>query len=148
MHISLDTLDNGLPVILIDTKAFPSITTMVMVGAGSRYENKKNNGIAHFFEHMAFKGSKKYQDAFTISSTIDRLGGVFNAFTSKDHTGYWVKAPNTHFEKVIDVLSDMILHPKLLPDEINREKGVIVEEINMYEDMPSRKVSDIHDDLL
>lgn len=148
MHISLTKLDNGLPVILIDTKAFPSITTMVLVGAGSRYENKKNNGIAHFFEHMAFKGSKKYQDAFTISSTIDRLGGVFNAFTSKDHTGYWVKAPNTHFEKVIDVLSDMILHPKLLQEEIDREKNVIVEEINMYEDMPSRKVSDIFDDLL
>lgn len=148
MQISLHKLDNNLPVILIDTKAFPSITTMILVGAGSRYENKKNNGIAHFFEHMAFKGSETYPDAFTISSTIDRLGGVFNAFTSKDHTGYWVKSPNTHFEKVIDVLSDMILHPKLLQEEIDREKGVIVEEINMYEDMPSRKVSDIFDDLL
>ncbi len=148
MNISVHKLENGLPVILIDTKAFPSVTTMVLVGAGSRYEDKINNGIAHFFEHMAFKGSKTYPDAFTISSTIDRLGGVFNAFTSKDHTGYWVKAPNTHFEKVIDVLSDMILHPKLLQEEIDREKGVIVEEINMYEDMPSRKVSDIFDDLL
>ncbi len=148
MHISLDTLENGLPVILIDTKAFPSITTLLLVGAGSRYEQQENNGIAHFFEHMAFKGSAKYQDAFTISSTIDRLGGVFNAFTSKDHTGYWIKAPNTHFEQVIDVLSDMVLHPKLLQEEIDREKGVIVEEINMYEDMPARKVSDIYDDLL
>ncbi len=148
MNISVHKLENGLPVILIDTKAFPSVTTMVLVGAGSRYEDKVNNGIAHFFEHMAFKGSKTYPDAFTISSTIDRLGGVFNAFTSKDHTGYWVKAPNSHFEKVIDVLSDMILHPKLLQEEIDREKGVIVEEINMYEDMPSRKVSDIFDDLL
>ncbi len=148
MKIFVHKLENGLPVILIDTKAFPSVTTMVLVGAGSRYEDKVNNGIAHFFEHMAFKGSKTYPDAFTISSTIDRLGGVFNAFTSKDHTGYWVKAPNSHFEKVIDVLSDMILHPKLLQEEIDREKGVIVEEINMYEDMPSRKVSDIFDDLL
>ncbi|HRN70099.1 MAG TPA: pitrilysin family protein [Candidatus Woesebacteria bacterium] len=148
MHISIHKLENGLPVILINTKAFPSVTTMVLVGAGSRYENTKNNGIAHFFEHMAFKGSKTYPDAFTISSTIDRLGGVFNAFTSKDHTGYWVKAPNSHFGKVIDVLSDMILHPKLLQEEIDREKNVIVEEINMYEDMPSRKVSDIFDDLL
>ncbi len=148
MTISVKTLENGLPVILIDTKAFPSVTTLVLVGAGSRYEDQKNNGIAHFFEHMAFKGSAKYKDAFTISSTIDRLGGVFNAFTAKDHTGYWVKAPNDHFPEVIDVLSDMILHPLLLPEEIEREKGVIVEEINMYEDMPSRKVSDIFDDLL
>jgi predicted Zn-dependent peptidase len=148
MQISIKKLQNGLPVILIDTKAFPSVTTMVLVGAGSRYETKENSGIAHFFEHMAFKGSEIYPDAFTISSTIDRLGGVFNAFTSKDHTGYWVKAPNSHFEKVIDVLSDMILHPKLLQEEIDREKNVIVEEINMYEDMPSRKVSDVFDELL
>ncbi len=148
MTITTETLPNGLPVILIDTKAFPSITTLVLVGAGSRYENKENNGIAHFFEHMAFKGTTKYPNSFAISSMIDRLGGVFNAFTSKDHTGYWVKAPNDHFPEVIDVLSDMILNPLLIPEEIEREKGVIVEEINMYEDMPSRKVSDIFDDLL
>lgn len=148
MQIFVKKLQNGLPVILIDTKAFPSVTTMLLIGAGSRYETKENNGIAHFFEHMAFKGSEIYPDAFTISSTIDRLGGVFNAFTSKDHTGYWVKAPNSHFEKVADVLADMVLHPKLLQEEIDREKNVIVEEINMYEDMPSRKVSDIFDELL
>src|SRR3989338_1820191 len=102
MTITTETLPNGLPVILIDTKAFPTITTLVLVGAGSRYENKENNGIAHFFEHMAFKGTAKYPNSFAISSMIDRLGGVFNAFTSKDHTGYWVKAPNHHFPEVID----------------------------------------------
>ena len=127
MTITTETLPNGLPVILIDTKAFPSITTLVLVGAGSRYENKENNGIAHFFEHMAFKGTTKYPNSFAISSMIDRLGGVFNAFTSKDHTGYWVKAPNDHFPEVIDVLSDMILNPLLIPEEIEREQGVIVE---------------------
>ena len=112
------------------------------------HENKKNNGIAHFFEHMAFKGAKKYPTSFDISSTIEGIGGAFNAFTSKDHTGYWVKAPKEHFESVLDVMSDMILHPLLVPEEIEREKGVIIEEINMYEDMPARKVSDIFDEVI
>ncbi|NTU46072.1 insulinase family protein [Candidatus Roizmanbacteria bacterium] len=142
------TLPNGLQIILIDTKSFPTITTLLLVGAGSRYEDKKNNGIAHFFEHMAFKGSSKYANSFVISSTIEGLGGAFNAFTSKDHTGYWIKATASHFPTVVDVLSDMVLHPLLLEEEINREKGVIVEEINMYEDMPSRKVSEIFETLL
>lgn len=148
MKTQLTTLPNGLRIILIDTNAFPSLTTLLLVGAGSRYENEKNNGIAHFFEHMAFKGTKTYPTSFTISSVIEGLGGVFNAFTSKDHTGYWVKATSDHFDQVIDVLSDMILNPLLLTEEIEREKGVIKEEINMYEDMPARKVSDIFEELL
>lgn len=141
-------ISNGLPVIFVDTEAFPSVTTMILVGAGSRYESKENNGIAHFFEHMAFKGSKKYPTAFDISSKIEGLGGAFNAFTAKDHTGYYVKAPVAHFEEVADVLADMLLHSKLESQEIEREKNVIVEEINMYEDMPARKVSDLFDELI
>lgn len=141
-------LENGLKVIFVDTKTFPTITTLLLVGAGSRYENEKNNGIAHFFEHMAFKGSKKYANSFVISSTIEGKGGVFNAFTSKDHTGYWIKSTNEHFPTVIDVISDMVLNPKLDPEEIEREKGVISEEINMYEDMPQRKVGEIFEGLL
>ncbi|MEK7633902.1 MAG: pitrilysin family protein [Patescibacteria group bacterium] len=148
MHPQTYTLKNGLQVIFIDTKIFPTLTTLLLVGAGSRYENEKNNGIAHFFEHMAFKGSKKYPNSFAISSTVEGLGGVFNAFTSKDHTGYWIKATNEHFITAIDVLSDMIQTPKLLTEEIEREKGVIKEEINMYEDMPQRKVGEIFETLL
>ncbi len=148
MNPQLTTLKNGLKVLLIDTNSFPSLTTILLVGAGSRYENEKNNGIAHFFEHMAFKGSKKFPNSFTISSTIEGLGGVFNAFTSKDHTGYWIKATNEHFGTVLDVLSDMILTPLLLEDEINREKGVIVEEINMYEDTPRWKSGDLFEELM
>lgn len=142
------TLKNGLRVIFIDTKAFPTLTTLLLVGAGSRYEHDTNNGVAHFFEHMAFKGSKKYPNSFTISSTIEELGGVFNAFTAKDHTGYWIKGLNEDFETVIDVLSDMVLHPLLEPEEIEREKGVIVEEINMYEDNPARKVGELFESVL
>ena len=142
------TLKNGLQVIFIDTKTFPTLTTLLLIGAGSRYENEKNNGIAHFFEHMAFKGSKKYKDSFVISSTVEGFGGVFNAFTSKDHTGYWIKATTEHFTTMIDVIADMIQKPKLLVEEIEREKGVIREEINMYEDMPARKVGDLFENLL
>ncbi len=124
------------------------MTTLLLIGAGSRYENIKNNGIAHFFEHMAFKGSKKYPNSFVISSTIEGKGGIFNAFTSKDHTGYWIKSTVEHFPTVIDVISDMVLNPLLDEKEIEREKGVISEEINMYEDTPQRKVGEIFEELL
>ena len=148
MDPKITTLKNGLQVVTVDTASFPTVTTQLLVGAGSRYEDQKNNGIAHFFEHMAFKGSKKYPSSFIISSTIEGEGGVFNAFTAKDHTGYWIKALSEDFAVVIDVLSDMVLHPLLEEHEIEREKGVIVEEINMYEDNPARKVSEVLDMIL
>ncbi len=119
-----------------------------MVNAGSRYENKKNNGVAHFFEHMAFKGSKKYPTALEISTLLDGLGSEHNAFTAKDHTAYWIKTPTKHFSTSVDILSQMILHPLLKEEEIEREKGVIIEEINMYEDQPQYKVWDLFETLL
>jgi len=137
-----------LRVVLIDTKTYPSATSLLLVGAGSRYESKKNNGIAHFFEHMAFKGSKKYPNTMVLSSIVEGLGGVFNAFTGKENTGYWIKAPSQHLEMVVDVLADMIKNPRLLEEEIKREKGVIAEEINMYEDMPQYRVEDLYEGLL
>jgi Predicted Zn-dependent peptidases len=121
---------------------------MLLVGAGSRYENKENNGVAHFFEHMAFKGSKKYPNSLYLSSVVEGLGGIFNAFTTKDHTGYWIKAPISHFETVVDVLADMIQNPLLLEEEIEREKGVIIEEINMYEDQPQYKVWELFEEMI
>lgn len=142
------TLSNGLRVILIDTQAFPTITALLLVSAGSRYETEKNNGISHFLEHMAFKGTKKYPSSFELSSFIEGLGASFNAYTSKDHTGYYIKATNEHFEKLIDVLSEMLLKPLLKEEEIDREKGVIVEEINMYEDSPQRRIGELYDNLL
>lgn len=148
MHINTHILSNGLPIIQVDTKSFSSVTIMLLVGAGSRYENSKNNGVSHFFEHMAFKGSAKYKTAFEISSKIDSIGGIFNAFTSKDHTGYYIKAPVVHSKLMINILSDMLLNPNLNLKEIEKEKKVIIEEINMYEDMPARKVSDVYDDLV
>jgi predicted Zn-dependent peptidase len=148
MKHQIHTLTNGLRVIFVDSGSFSSLTTLLLVGGGSRYENPDNNGVAHFFEHMAFKGSKKYPSSFIIASTVEGLGGAFNAFTSKDHTGYWIKALSEHFGTVSDVISDMVLNPLLKEEEVTREKGVIVEEINLYEDTPYRKVGDYFESLL
>lgn len=142
------TFPNGLKLLTIPTGGVASVTVLVMVGAGSRYETKKINGLAHFLEHMAFKGSKKRPTALAISSAIDGIGGEFNAFTGKDHTGFYIKARAVHLPLLVDVLSDMILNPILEPAEIEREKGVIIEEIHMYEDTPMRHIGDIYEELL
>ena len=125
-----------------------SVTAIVMVGAGSRYENKKNNGISHFFEHMAFKGTEKRPTAMEISSLIDGMGGECNAFTGKEITGYYIKTAKSKLETSLDILSDMLMHSKLDPVEIDKERGVIIEEINMIEDTPMRKLGDIYEELL
>lgn len=142
------TLGNGLRVITAPMPSFESSTVMVMVGAGSRYETKKNNGISHFLEHMAFKGTEKRPTALDISTLIDGIGGEFNAFTSKEITGYFVKSAVSHVELCIDVISDMLQNSRFLVEEINKERGVILEEINLYEDTPARKIGDVYERLL
>lgn len=148
MQYTRTVLPNGLRLLIIPMPSVQSVTTLVMVGAGSRYETKKNNGISHFLEHMAFKGTEKRPTAVDISSLIDGIGGEFNAFTSKETTGYYVKSAASHVELTLDVLSDMLQHSKLDPAEIEKEKGVIIEEINLYEDTPARKIGDVYEQLL
>ncbi len=128
--------------------SFESATVLVMAGAGSRYESKKNNGISHFLEHMAFKGTPKRPSALAISSLIDGIGGEFNAFTGKETTGYYIKAGKNNVELCLDVLSDMLMNSLLDEKEIEKEKGVVIEEINLYEDTPVRKIGDIYEQLL
>lgn len=141
-------LQNGLRVITIPMPSFESATVLVMVGAGSRYETKKNNGISHFLEHMAFKGTEKRPSALDISNLIDGIGGEFNAFTGKETTGYYIKSAVNHVELCLDVLSDMLQNSKLDQKEVDKERGVILEEINLYEDTPSRKIGDVYESLL
>ena len=148
MQFHKKVLANGLRVLTIPMGALESATVLVMVGAGSRYENKKNNGISHFLEHMAFKGTEKRPTAMDISSLIDGMGGEFNAFTSKETTGYYIKSAKDRIETSLDVLSDMLLHSKLDPAEMDKERSVLIEEINMYEDLPMRKLGDIYEELL
>lgn len=148
MQYTRKVLSNGLRVITVPMPSFESATVLVMAGAGSRYETHKNSGISHFLEHMAFKGTDKRPTAMDISSLIDGMGGEFNAFTGKETTGYYIKSAKDKVETSLDVLSDMLLHSKFDPAEIEKEKGVIIEEINLYEDMPARKIGDIYEQLL
>lgn len=144
---NLSTLKNGLTLITVDLPHLDSVTTMVAVGAGSRFETKKINGISHFLEHMFFKGSKKYPTTEIISSLVDGIGALHNAATSKEYTYYWIKSASRHIELASDIISSMIKESLLENEEIEREKGVIVEELRMYRDNPARFISDLYERL-
>jgi len=148
MQYQRKVLSNGLRVLTIPMPSFKSVTVMIMVGAGSRYETRDNNGISHFLEHMAFKGTKKRPSALEIAGLIDGIGGEFNAFTGKETTGYYIKSSAVYTELCLDVLSDMLQNSLFDEKEINKEKGVILEEINLYEDTPVRKIGDIFERLV
>lgn len=145
---TLSSLKTGLRLITVPMPQVESVSVMVGVGAGSRYETKKISGLFHFLEHMAFKGTKKRPTTLDISAEIDGIGGIFNAFTSKELTGYWIKLAVKHKTLAFDILSDILTNSLLQKKEIDRERGVIIEEINMYEDLPMRKVYENFERLL
>ena len=141
-------LDNGMRVLTADLPSAQSVTVMVMLAAGSRYETAETNGIAHFSEHMFFKGTDRRPSALQIAGEIDSIGGEFNAFTGKEYTGYYVKCAADYRDRALDVLVDMLRHSKFDPEEIEREKGVIVEEMNMYYDTPRDFIGGVYEELL
>ncbi|MDD2823430.1 MAG: pitrilysin family protein [Candidatus Daviesbacteria bacterium] len=143
----LTTLKNGLTLITIDLPHLDSVTSMVAIGAGSRYESKQINGLSHFVEHMAFKGTAKYPSAKVIANLVDGIGAVNNAGTDKEYTFYWIKSATKHIELASDMLSSMVSEPLLSEDEIEKEKGVIVEELRMYKDNPTRYIWDLYEAL-
>ncbi len=143
MQFSKKVLKNGLRVITVPMKDNPTVTVLVLVEAGSKYEEKRVNGISHFLEHMCFKGTTKRPKAIDISKELDALGSQYNAFTSNEYTGYYAKSDAKHFAQIIDIVSDVYLNSTFPDAEIEKEKGVIIEEINMYEDMPQRHVQDL-----
>jgi predicted Zn-dependent peptidase len=114
-----------------------------MFKTGSKYETKENSGISHFLEHLFFKGTKRRPNTLTLSSEMDSLGGEYNAFTSKEYTGYWFKVANNKLGKALDIMGDMLFNSLFDPEEIEREKGVIIEELNMYEDNPQMHIEDV-----
>lgn len=134
------TYENGLRLITKPLDSTRAVTVLVLVGAGSRYENKELNGISHFLEHMFFKGAKKYKNTQAVSEAIDGVGGEFNAFTGKEYAGYYIKVASSQLELALDVLSDMLIHSKFDPAEIEKERGVILEEYNMYQDTPMYQI--------
>lgn len=143
----IKTLKNGLTLITIDLPELKSVTTLLAVGAGSRYETKRINGISHFLEHMFFKGSRKYPTAEQIATLVDSIGAINNAATDKEITYYWIKSADVHIELCADVLSSMVKESLLSEEEIEREKGVIAEELRMYRDNPTRFVWDLYERL-
>ncbi len=148
MKFNRKVLPNGLRILTIPMPSFESATVMLMVGAGSRYETKLNSGISHFLEHMAFKGTKKRPTAMDIAGLIDGMGGEFNASTGKEVTAFYIKSEAAKIETSLDVLSDMLLNSKFDRKEIEKEKGVIIEELNLDEDTPYRKLGDIYERLV
>ena len=142
------SLDNGLRVLLASMPQATSVTCMIMLAAGSRYETSETNGIAHFAEHMFFKGTERRPTARDIGMEVDGIGGEFNAFTGKEYTGYYVKCATEFRDTALDVLVDMLRNSKFPEDEIEREKGVIVEEMNMYYDTPRDFIGGVYEELL
>lgn len=137
---SLTTLKNGLRLITVPMPQVESVTVMVGVGAGGRHETKSVNGLFHFIEHMAFKGTKKRPSSLKIASEVYSVGGIFNASTGQERTYYFIKLASKHQELAFDILADMLFNSLLKTEEIEKEKRVIIEEINMYEDTPIDRI--------
>jgi predicted Zn-dependent peptidase len=141
-------MDNGLRVLTADMPQAQSVTCMIMLAAGSRYEKPDTNGIAHFSEHMFFKGTQRRPNARQLATEIDAIGGEFNAFTGKEYTAYYVKCAAEHRDVALDVIVDMLRNSLFDAEEIEREKGVIIEEMNMYFDTPRDYIGGVYENLL
>lgn len=148
MQFHKHILTNGLRVITVPMPTLPSVTVTVWVKTGSRNEDKKVSGISHFLEHMTFKGSTKRPTAKDISEAVDAIGGEMNAGTSKEWTDFYIKTRADNLATAMDVLSDMVINPLIDKKEIEREKGVICEEIAMYEDTPMMHIGDVFEQLI
>jgi predicted Zn-dependent peptidase len=142
------TLPNKLRIRVMPMPSIETVTVAIAVRAGSRYETKSINGVAHFLEHMFFKGGKRYPTPRDVAAAIDAVGGYSNAFTGEEYVGYYVKVPKDQVEVGFDVLSDMLLNSQFEAEGFERERGVILEEYNMYEDQPQSKVWDVYRDLM
>jgi predicted Zn-dependent peptidase len=129
-------LDNGLRVVTSTLPHTHSASVSFFVGAGSRYETDEHAGVSHFLEHMLFKGTKRRPTPREVSEEIEGVGGVMNAATDKELTVYWAKVGQQHFERALDVLADNLLHSRFQPNEIEKERQVIFEELAMTEDSP------------
>lgn len=147
-HYDLHTYPNGLRLITVPMEHTKSVTVLVMVATGSRYETKEINGISHFLEHMMFKGTTKRPGSLDISQELDSLGAEYNAFTGKEYTGYYAKCAADKIDIALDVISDIFQNSKFDEKEMDKERGPIKEEINMYMDHPPRRVAEIFETLM
>lgn len=147
-QFELTVLPNQLQAVIVPMPAVKSVTALALVKAGTRYEELANNGISHFLEHLVFKGTRRYPTALALSSAIDAVGAEFNAFTGKEDTGFYVKAAARQIKLALEVVSQLLFYPLLRSKELEVERGVILEEIRMYEDQPMAKVGKDFESLL
>lgn len=141
-------LKNGLRIITTPTSDTETVTVLILVKTGSKYEDKEISGISHFLEHMLFKGTSNKKTAFEVIEPLDEIGGLSNAFTGEEYTGYFAKVQSKHIDVAIDALSDIYLNSTIPKKEIEKERGVIKEEFNMYLDNPMMYVSEVWKKLL
>ena len=140
-------LSNKIPLFTVPVLGAKTATALIIFKTGSRHETRANNGISHFLEHLFFKGTIKRPNTLILSSELDSLGGEYNAFTSKEYTGYWVKVAEEKLPQALEIISDMLLNSVFDPEEIEREKGVIIEELNMYQDNPLMRIEDVFEEI-
>ena len=139
---------NGLKLLMIPYSATQAVTVLVLVKVGSKYEKREINGISHFLEHMLFKGTKNRPNPKEVAETLEKIGGMFNAFTGEEYTGYYAKVASNYLETAIDWVSDIFLNSLIPLKEVKKEKGVIIEEINMYNDNPMADVYNLWKEVL
>lgn len=143
MKIVSKTLSNGLRVVLIEQRDAVTVTMMTLIGTGSNKETKRQNGLSHFLEHVCFKATPTRPNALIINEQFEEIGAITNAFTSDEYTGYFGKSHPRHINTLIELVGDIVINASLPAEELEKEKGVIIEEINMYEDMPQAKVLEL-----
>lgn len=148
MKYTKTQLSSGIRLITVPLEGTRSVTVLVMVGAGSAFETKPTRGISHFLEHMLFKGTPRRPTTLAIAEELDGIGGEYNAFTGKEWTGYFAKAHRRHLPLLLDIISDIFLNALISEEEIERERLVILEEMNMYQDTPIKYVDDLIEELL
>ena len=141
-------LKNNLTLITIPVKGTEATTVMVMVPIGSRYETARLSGVSHFIEHMVFKGTKKRPHSLNISEELEAEGADYNAFTGKDYTSFYVKIAAKEQERAYDILSDMLFNSEFKAEDLDKERGVITEELRMYEDNPTMAIDALFDSLI
>ncbi|NTW22908.1 insulinase family protein [Candidatus Falkowbacteria bacterium] len=139
---------NDLSFLTVPMPGAKTVTVLVLIGTGAKYEDKRESGVSHFLEHLFFKGTKKYPNPMALSSAIDAIGGESNAFTSKEFTGYYMKVASAKAETALAMVAEMLLNSKFDAAEMAKERGVIIEEINMYEDNPMMSIEDVLEECL
>jgi len=141
-------LKNGIEVVTFPMLSTETVTVLVLVKIGSRYEEERLQGVSHFLEHLFFKGTKKRPTTIEIAHELDNMGAEFNAFTSKEYTGFYITAASKYIDVILDILSDILLNSLFKEEEIQKERGAVIEEMNMFQDTPMRYIGDVFEELL